>query len=61
MVDIKRTSKGTPAGGLMRYSCMVVVGNGEGVLGWGQGKAAEVNDAVKKAYARAFRWVAGWL
>eukprot|EP00887_Chlorella_sp_A99_P006150 scaffold22.g6150.t1 len=55
VVDIKYTSKGTPAGGLRRYSCMVVVGNGQGVLGWGQGKAAEVNEAVKKAYARAFR------
>ncbi len=29
-------------------SCMVVVGNGNGVLGWGQGKAAEVNEAVQK-------------
>lgn len=27
---------------------MVVVGNGNGVLGWGQGKAAEVNEAVQK-------------
>ncbi len=35
------------------YSCMVVVGNGNGVLGWGQGKAAEVSDAVQKAYRRA--------
>ncbi len=34
---------------------MVVVGNGNGVLGWGQGKAAEVNDAVQKAYQRACR------
>lgn len=36
-------------------SCLVVVGNGNGVLGWGQGKAAEVNDAVQKAYHRACR------
>lgn len=28
--------------------CQVVVGNGNGVLGWGQGKAAEVNEAVQK-------------
>jgi len=34
---------------------MVVVGNGNGVLGWGQGKAAEANDAVQKAYQRACR------
>lgn len=55
VVDVNRTCKGTRAGGLYRYSCMVVVGNGEGVLGWGQGKAIEVNTAVKKAYLRACR------
>lgn len=48
VVDVSRTCKGTSTGGLYRYSCMVVVGNGNGVLGWGQGKAAEVNDAVQK-------------
>jgi small subunit ribosomal protein S5 len=53
VVDVNRTCKGTRSGGLYRYSTMVVVGNGEGVLGWGQGKAAEVNDAVRKAYLRA--------
>ncbi|EFN58153.1 hypothetical protein CHLNCDRAFT_141951 [Chlorella variabilis] len=55
VVDVNRTCKGTRTGGLYRYSCMVVVGNGNGVLGWGQGKAAEVNDAVQKAYQRACR------
>ncbi|KAL4443425.1 hypothetical protein ABPG75_011162 [Micractinium tetrahymenae] len=55
VVDVNRTSKGTRTGGLYRYGCMVVVGNGNGVLGWGQGKAAEVNDAVQKAYQRACR------
>jgi hypothetical protein len=52
---VNRTCKGTRTGGLYRYSCMVVVGNGNGVLGWGQGKAAEVNDSVQKAYQRACR------
>ena len=55
VVDVNRTCKGTRTGGLYRYSCMVVVGNGNGVLGWGQGKAAEVNDSVQKAYQRACR------
>lgn len=55
VVDVNRTCKGSRSGGLYRYSCMVVVGNGEGVLGWGQGKAAEMNSAVEKAYARAAR------
>lgn len=53
VVDVNRTCKGTRSGGLYRFSAMVVVGNGEGILGWGQGKAAEVNDAVRKAYHRA--------
>lgn len=55
VVHVNRTSKGTSTGGLQRYGCLVVVGNGNGVLGWGQGKAAEVNDAVQKAYHRACR------
>lgn len=55
VVDVNRTCKGTRSGGLYRFSAMVVVGNGEGVLGWGQGKAAEVNEAVRKAYNRACR------
>lgn len=53
MVDVNYTCKGTQSGGLYRYSCMVVVGNGDGVLGWGIGKAAETADAVQKAYMRA--------
>lgn len=55
VVDVNRTCKGTRSGGLYRFSAMVVVGNGEGVLGWGQGKATEVGDAVRKAYQRACR------
>lgn len=57
VVDVNRTSKGTKAGGLYRFGAMVVVGNGEGVLGWGQGKAAELQAAVKKAYTRACQCV----
>ena len=55
VVDVNRTCKGTRSGGLYRFSAMVVVGNGAGVLGWGTGKAAEVRAAVQKAYARATR------
>lgn len=55
VVDVNRTCKGTRSGGLYRFSAMVVVGNGQGVLGWGQGKAAEVAAAVRKAYQRACR------
>lgn len=55
IVDINRTCKGTRAGGMWRFSCMVVVGNGQGVLGFGSGKAGDVNSAVAKAHARAMR------
>ncbi|GAB4820312.1 hypothetical protein N2152v2_007358 [Parachlorella kessleri] len=59
VVDVNYTCKGTKSGGLYRYSCLVVVGNGDGVLGLGQGKAAETADAVQKAYQRACRHAGG--
>ena len=55
VVHIARTSKGTRAGGFGRFSALVVVGNGEGVLGWGTGKAVEVASAVAKAQQSAYR------
>jgi len=55
VVHIARTSKGTRAGGFARFSALVVVGNGEGVLGWGTGKAVEVASAVQKAQQSAYR------
>ena len=55
VVHIARTSKGTRAGGFARFSALVVVGNGEGVLGWGTGKAVEVANAVQKAQQSAYR------
>ena len=55
VVHIARTSKGTRAGGFGRFSALVVVGNGEGVLGWGTGKAVEVAGTVAKAQQSAYR------
>lgn len=55
VVHINRTSKGTRSGGLFRFSALVVVGNGEGVLGWGYGKSIEVAQAVQKAQQSAYR------
>lgn len=55
VVHINRTCKGTRSGGLFRFSAMVVVGNGEGVLGWGYGKSVEVAQAVQKAQQSAYR------
>eukprot|EP00890_Picochlorum_soloecismus_P004649 jgi/Picsp_1/5185/NSC_02548-R1_ribosomal protein s5 len=55
VVNVNRTSKGTRAGGLFRFSALVVVGNGHGVLGWGYGKAVEVGNAVQKAHQAAYK------
>lgn len=53
VVDVNRSSKGSPTGGVARFSTMVVAGNANGVLGLGVGKGAEVSDSVRKATAAA--------
>jgi small subunit ribosomal protein S5 len=55
VIDVNRTVKVTKGGSLMRFSALVVVGNGDGVVGWAMGKAPEVASAIDKAYARAAR------
>jgi len=55
VVDVNRTVKVTKGGSLQRFSALVVVGNGNGVVGWAMGKAPEVGVAVEKAYAKASR------
>ncbi|DBB03491.1 hypothetical protein WJX82_000655 [Trebouxia sp. C0006] len=53
LVDVNSTNKGSPAGGVQSFSAMVVVGNHEGLLGHGTGKAAELVSAIRKASLRA--------
>ncbi|KAK9820753.1 hypothetical protein WJX74_011094 [Apatococcus lobatus] len=53
VVDINRTTKGMKSGGIVRYGSLVVVGNGNGVLGLGQGKSANLASSISKAYNRA--------
>jgi small subunit ribosomal protein S5 len=55
VVDVNRTVKVTKGGSLQRFSALVVVGNGDGVVGWAMGKAPEVASAIDKAYSRAAR------
>ena len=55
VIDVNRTVKVTKGGSLQRFSALVVVGNGDGVVGWAMGKAPEVSAAIDKAYARAAR------
>ena len=49
IVSIRRVAKTVKGGRNMRSSVTVVVGNGEGVVGCGLGKAQEIPEAVRKA------------
>ena len=55
VIDVNRTCKVTKGGGLMSYTALLVVGNGDGVIGFATGKGKDVGLAIKKAYSRAIR------
>ncbi len=49
IINIRRVAKTVKGGRNMRFSVSVVIGDGEGHVGVGLGKAQEIPDAVRKA------------
>ena len=58
VVKTKRISKTTKGGRRMRFSVLVIVGDKEGKVGYGIGKATEVPNAIKKAVKNARKNIA---
>ncbi len=53
LVAINRVTKVTKGGRTFTFAAIVVVGNGNGIIGWGLGKAGEVTAAIAKGVEAA--------
>jgi small subunit ribosomal protein S5 len=53
LVAINRVTKVTKGGRTFTFAAIVVVGDGNGIIGWGLGKAGEVTAAIAKGVESA--------
>lgn len=55
LICVNRVTKVVKGGRTMRFAALIVVGDGNGSIGLGMGKASEVPEAIRKATAEAKR------
>lgn len=53
LIQVNRVSKTVKGGRNMRFAALVVVGDGNGSVGYGMGKSKEVPEAIEKATSQA--------